>query len=436
MDILTSFLASILLVIGFIGLLPKRMKYAYYIFLCIYYFSLYYWFGAYYGQWLTFPVVLGCSLIVYLGCNRNLLDLILALAGYLVLILIDHLFTIPMAFLGRSIPYMHEHFQISFNIALICTSFLILRLIRRFFILPKLSVLASCPRKLLGFFLTELYLGIFLLAVNFIYGESVSYPAEVLSWNGTIIAAFVLSTMLIFYNMYDILKKNHELSLQQAQSAIMQDYTQRMESFYEEIRTFRHDYRNILFTMQLYIDTGNTKELKEYFHKNILNNTAILSDDGFCLGKLYQLEDPAVKSLLYTKLIAILNREINLEVEITDYIPALPMDSLTLCRILGILLDNALEAAADSPEKELRISIVSTETAVTFIISNSTLPLSVPVSSLLQRGYSSKEGHEGIGLSAVIGLLDPIPYANLSTKCEDTVFSQTLEIQKDEVLKG
>lgn len=436
MGIMTSFLASLALTIGFIGLLPKRMKYTYYIFLCIYYFSLHYGFLIYFGQWLTFLVVLGCSLIVYFGCSRNLLDLVLSLAGYLVLILIDHLFTIPLTFLGKSILYLHEYYEVPFYLALICTSFLILRLIRRFFILPKLSVLYSCPKRLLKFFLAELYLGIFLLAANFIYGESVSYPAEILSWNGTIIAIFVLSTMLIFYNMYDILKKNHELSLWQTQSAVMQDYTRRMESFYEEIRTFRHDYRNILFTMQLYIDEGNSEELKEYFHKNILNNTAILSDDGFYLGKLHQLEDPAVKSLLYTKLIAILNREINLEVEITDRIPALPMDSLTLCRILGILLDNAMEAAADSPEKELRISIVSTENAVTFIISNSTLPLAVPVSSLLQRGYSSKEGHEGIGLSTVIGLLDPIPYASLSTKCEDTVFSQTLEIQKEEVLKG
>ena len=122
--------------------------------------------------------------------------------------------------------------------------------------------------------------------------------------------------------------------------------------------------------------------------------------------------------------------------EIADRIPTLLMDSLTLCRILGILLDNAMEAATDSPEKELRISIVSTESAISFIISNSTLPLSVPVSSLLQRGYSSKKGHEGIGLSTVIGLLDSIPHVNLSTKCEDTVFSQTLEIQKEEVLKG
>lgn len=431
-----SALSGIYLAIGFVGLMPKRMKYVYYVLLGVYLFFLYNCFDIYLGQWLTFPLVIICSLIVYFGCNKNLFDLILALTGYLIVILCNHVFTIPMTILGKTVSSLYENFEISVYLVLIFVSFSVLRLMRRFLILPKLSILYSCPRKLLGFFLVELYLGIILLAVNFVYGESVSYPAEVLSWNGVIITILVLFTVLIFYNMYDILEKNYELNLQQAQSTVMQDYIHRMESFYEEIRSFRHDYRNILSTMQSYIESENTEELKKYFEKNILNSTDILSDDGFYLGKLYQLEDIAVKSLLYTKLIAIINREINLELEITDPIPILPIENLTLCRVLGILLDNAIEAAAESSEKEIRISIVSTETAVIFIITNSTLPLSIPVSRLFQKGYSSKERHEGIGLSTVIELLDPVPYANLSTRCENTIFCQNLEIQKNAVKKG
>lgn len=436
MSLIISSLAAIYFEVGFIGLLPKHMKYRNYFILFVYLTALHYCCNSFLGQWLTISFVLGSSLIVYFACNKNLLNLSLALTGYLILILNDHIFTIFMGVIGNSITYLHEYFEIPIYLMLIFISFLILRLIRRFFILSKLSILYSCPKKLLSFFLAELYLGITLLTANFIYGESVSYPTEVLSFNGMIITILVLSTVLVFYNMYGILEKNHELNLRQAQTTVMLDYTQRMESFYEEIRSFRHDYRNILSTMQCYIDEENLDELKQYFHKSILNNSAILSDDGFYLGKLYQLEDSAVKSLLYTKLITVFNREINLELEIAEPIPPLPIESLTLCRILGILLDNAIEAAAESSEKKLRISVVSTETAVIFTVTNSTLPFSVPVSRLLQRGYSSKAGHEGIGLSTVIELLDSVPYANLSTGCEDTVFYQTLEVQKNTSKKG
>lgn len=431
MNILTTALSSIYMTIGYTGLFPAHMKPKYYFYLLIYLYPLYYWCDIYFGQWFTFPLVLGNSLIIYLGSRGNLLNLALALTGHLITILINHIFLIPLSIMGKSIPYLYEHYELTVYLVLAFTTFTVLRLIRRFFILPKLSILQACPKKFLVFLLAVLYIGLALMTVNFIYGEAVSYPTEVLSLNGTLVTIFTLFTTLVFYNMYDILEENHELSLQQTQSAVMQDYAHRMESLYEDIRVFRHDYRNVLSTMQHYIDEENTQALKEYFHKKILNNTSVLNDDGFTLGRLHRLEDDAVKSLLYTKIIAILNHEINFELEIAESVPVLPMDSLALCRILGILLDNALEASLSSVEKLLHIAIVTTETSVLFSITNSTLPLPVPVGFLLQRGYSSKEGHEGIGLATVTELLDSISYANLSTKYEDTVFCQTLEIQRD-----
>lgn len=430
MSIFAAILSSTYFEIGYLGLLPVRMKLRYHLFLFTYLFSLYYWLTAYFGQWLTIALILGCSLIVYWGCHHNLLHLAFALTGHLFIILIDHVFTTPLSMMGISIPYLHQHYQIPYSLIRILIAYITLRLLRRFFILPRLSILSTCPKKLLRFFLAELYTGLTLMTVNFIYGESVGYPTEVLSLNGLIITVFTLSTLLIFYHMYGILEKNHELSLQQAQASIMQDYAHRMESLYEGIRSFRHDYRNTLATMQQYIDSENTEALKGYFHETILRDASVLSDDGFALGRLHRLEDDAVKSLLYTKTVAILNHKLNFELEIAEKVPMLPIDSLTLCRILGILLDNALEASLDSAEKMLRIAIVTTDTAVLFSITNSTPPLPVPVSVLLSRGYSSKEGHEGIGLATVMNLLNSIPCAELSTKCEGTVFCQTLEVRQ------
>lgn len=434
MSLLSAILSGNYMIIGYTGLLPVRMKPIFYLSLYSYLFILYYYLGAYLGQWLTIPLILGCSLIVYLGCHRNILHLTLSLTGYLLLILIDHFFMIPLSVMGKSLLYLHEHYEVTVYLVLILTIFIALRLLRRYFILPRLPILSACPKKLLLCLLAEIYTGLALMTTNFIYGEALSYPTEVLSLNGLIISVFTLITVLIFCNMYDILKKNHELTLQQAQSAIMQDYARRMESLYEEIRAFRHDQRNILATMQHYIDEENTEGLKEYFHKTILRGAPVLSDDGFTLGRLHRLEDDAVKSLLYTKAVAILNHEISFELEIAEKVPLLPMDSLTLCRILGILLDNALEASLDSAEKLLRIAIVTTDTAVLFSITNSTRPLPVPVSSLLKRGYSSKEGHEGIGLATAATLLDRIPQADLSIKYEqgDTSFYQILEIQRND----
>lgn len=414
---------------GYTGLLPTRMKSKFYFFLLTYLFLLNYAGSVHYGQWLTFPLVLGNSFFIYMGCHKNLLDLLFAITGHFLLILLEHIFTIPLSILEKTIFYTQANIIIV-HLILLPITFAVLRLIRRHLILPRLPILNACPKKLLCFFLAELYIGLILMAANFIYGESVSYPPEVLSFNGLLVAVFVLSTILIFYSMYDILEKNHKLSLQQAQSAIMHDYAHRMEQLYEDIRVFRHDYRNILSTMQYYIDNDNTEALKEYFHTTILNSAPVLSDDRFNLGRLRQIEDDAVKSLLHTKIVAALNHELTFNLEIAEPVPALPMDTLTLCRILGILLDNATEAAVESAEKELHIAIVSADMSVHFTIANSTPPLPIPVSDLIKRGYSTKKGHNGIGLATVAELLDTVPFANLSTRYENAVFSQTLEVKK------
>ncbi len=430
MNIFVAMLSATNYSIGYIGLLPVRMKSRYYLLLFAYSFSLYYWAGIFWGQWITIPLILGCSFIVYLGSHKNILHLTFSLTGYLILILLNHIFTILLSIIGKTIPYLHLqiHSAIIFLLTQILVLCIALYLLRRFFLLPRLPILSACPQKLLYFFLAELYAGLALMTANFIYGEAVAYPAEVLSLNGTLVTAFTLSAILIFYNMYDILKKNYELGLQQAQSAIMQEYAHRMESLYEDVRIFRHDYRHTHATMQNYIDEENTEALKDYFYKTILHCAPVLSDDGFTLGRLHLLEDDAVKSLLYMKIVAILNHKIHLNLEITEKVPVLPIDSIILCQILGILLDNALEAALVSSEKSLQITIVTTDSSVLFSISNSTLPLPVPVAALLKPGYSSKEGHEGIGLAIVDELLDSISCAELSTKYDGSVFCQALEI--------
>ncbi len=425
-----NFLATILMLSGYVTLLPICMKRRYYVLLLLYFFSLYCWIAPPLGQISTFLFIFGGSLIVYFGCQKSVLSVIFALTGHLILIFVDHLYTVPLSYLGFPLTYMQQNYAILYPLIAIITTIMILTIFRKFIIYPRLNILQTCPTKLLRLFLTELLIGLSLLTFNFIYGESVGYPTEVLSMNGFIITILTLSAVLIFYGMYDILMKNHELTLQQAQADVMQDYTNRMESFYDEIRLFRHDYRNILATMQDYIDNGDVEDLQKYFHDKILSDTDILSDDGFFLGKLHLIEDHAVKSLLYTKLITILNHKLSLTLELTERVPVIPLDNLLLCRVLGILLDNAIEASMASESKMLHLAIVCTDTATTFVIANSTLPLTVPISQLSAQGFTTKENHSGLGLATVHKLLDPLAHVSLFTECQDNVFRQTLEIQK------
>lgn len=429
MEYLISLLSTTYMMSAYVCLLPNRMKPIHYIVLFSYLFSYYTWFDSIFGQWGTLLIIaLNCT-IIYFGTKRNLFDILLCLTGHLLLIFANHLITIPSNLLGLSLVLLRETHAIP---ALLLSNFIIiilLRALRKHYLLPRLHIFASCSPKLLKVIIAGLLLSLSLLTINFVYGEATGYPTEVLSWNGIMISALIVVFMLIFYAMYDIMKSNYELQLQQAQTAIMQDYTQHMESIYADLRIFRHDYKQILSTLHFYIDNGDLPALKEFYCNKILNYTDPFSDDSFSLGKLHLIEDMAVKSLLYTKLLSISNKKLPFTLELAEPVPLLPVDSLSLCRVLGILIDNAIEAARDSEEKQLRIAVFPTNTAVVFIIANSTPPLQTPLAQLSQPGYSSKPNHEGLGLASVARILRSLPQAALTTQYENGIFRQTLEIE-------
>lgn len=424
-------LLSILYVgISFTGLVPYRMKTRYYLLLAIHLLLMYAVLGQFLEQWLTLPLVLISAGIIYCGANRKLWNVILSLVGYFLGVLVNHLFTIPLGLMGISMEDINTKHLLSFLIAVTLTTLFLHMLVRKFFLLPRLSILEDCPLKIQSVFLTELFVGVGLVTINFVYGEASGYPLEVLNFNGVLVLFLVLFTLLMLYYLFQLLHENYELKLLQKEQALMQDYTKKMENFYDEFRVFRHDYKNILSTLRCYIDTKDYSGLEQYFHEKILPASEEISSDNFVIGKLHLIGVPALKSILYSKLIRSLNLGLSLTLELTESLDEVPLDPLPLSRILGILLDNAMEAAVQTEEKYLVITIITADEYVLFSISNSTPSLTVPVTKLYEKGYTTKEQHDGLGLYTVRNMVDSYRHVNFITQY-DTVFRQTLEIRRD-----
>ncbi|MCH5345037.1 MAG: GHKL domain-containing protein [Acetatifactor sp.] len=430
MEILSVAFSAVFAVIGFSFLLSKRMKGIVFLLLLAYIFLIYAFMDNSLGQWKTFFLVSGSIIIVFAGTGKSLLDTLLSLTGYLVMTLVDYLFSVLRTWSGFPLQTLYVRHPVPFQLIVIFIGALLLLLLRRFYLYPKYATLEKAPPKLLFCFLIVVYLAILLMVFNFVYGKSFYYPTKQLIFNGFLIIVLALCTVLVFFNMSELLEREQALSLQQARLSVMQDYTERMEHLYEEMRAFRHDYKNILSTMEYYIDSGDMTSLQSYFHAKIQSHNPMLSSDSFILGKLHLIADPALKSLLYTKLISMLNHRLTIILEIAEPVEIFSMDNLTLCRVLGILLDNAIEAAVCGKEQKISLAVVSAEEAVHFVVGNDTLPISIPTSRLFEKGYSTKEGHSGLGLSTVRELIDPLPNVFLSTEYEDSYFRQTLTIQR------
>lgn len=385
--------------------------------------------------WFFIPSLAAAELVIYLGSRRNLFNVILSLTGYLFAMPAQALAAIPLRLQGR--PDTAAADLAVPRLLLMCLlAFLFLGLLQKYFIAPRMAALESCPVYLRRLLLFEVLTGAGITSLCLQCGESPGYPPEFPTLYGLTASGVALATAAVFYGMHGILMENLALRQEREQTAAMGEYTARLERLYEDMRVLRHDYRNILATLQDYIDSTDCSELRQYFHETLLPGFGVLSDDGFILGRLRLIEEPALKSLLYTKLSSALSRKLNLSLELAEAVPQTALNTLDLCRILGILLDNAMEAASETDRRTLHMAIIRLESDIVFIVRNSTLPLRVPVSRLFQKDFSTRKGHTGLGLATLTELISPLSAVTLSTDYSGEELTQTLTvIQKKENLR-
>lgn len=169
----------------------------------------------------------------------------------------------------------------------------------------------------------------------------------------------------------------------------------------------RHDLNNILQTYGGYIATENLEKLKQY-HQSLFEATVLLNENDMLNKKLE--ENPALVSLLMQKHKLAIAAQVNMRINIICTIDELYISELDLCRSVGNLLDNAIEAARESAKKWVGFSIeTKMDESKLIVVSNSTKE-DVDITSVVRAGVTSKEGHTGMGLNHTRKMLSK--YAN------------------------
>lgn len=135
------------------------------------------------------------------------------------------------------------------------------------------------------------------------------------------------------------------------------------------------------------------------YHESLLNTTVET-------GNLFDLsirfpENPALMSLIIEKRKQAELLGVQMNISITCLVSALTMAELDLCRLVSCLLNNAIEAAAESEQQRVSFSVEQkTDQSKLMIITNSCqAPLTID--QMFIAGLSSKKGHQGVGLNNV-----------------------------------
>ena len=212
------------------------------------------------------------------------------------------------------------------------------------------------------------------------------------------------------------------------QNEQLNEYTEQLEQQHTAVRKMRHDYLNILTSMTGYVDEGDIQGLKRYIENEVLPVEKQIELDTHQFKSLQNLKIPPIKALLFNKINIAQILGIKITVEIPNEIDKLNVKYFDLSRILGIILDNAIEESEQCESSEINIGIFKKNGSDIIIIENKCRPDIPSLQTLKQAGFSAKGLERGLGLKNLDEMIAKEKHIFLETRIDEGVFSQKVKI--------
>lgn len=285
--------------------------------------------------------------------------------------------------------------------------------------LSKIEILNKKHRYLL---ILNIVFGIILIATQLYILTFYTYllPAFILLLSIISILAYLIVS---FYTIFTVSKlERTSMSLEEAQL-----YNRTLEILQDNTRAFRHDFANILQGMVGYMDNNDMEGLRKYYSQLVediqqSNNLTTLSPKV--------VNNPAIYNVLASKYHKADSLGIKIHLEAFLDMNELHMKIYEFTRVLGILMDNAIEATSECENKIINVSFRkdSRKHMQLLVIENTYKNKDVDTDKIFEKGYSTKKGNTGLGLWEVRQILKKNNNLNLFTTKNSEFFIQQFEI--------
>ncbi len=237
------------------------------------------------------------------------------------------------------------------------------------------------------------------------------------------LSSLITYIIISFYTIFTESKlESTSTNLEEAQL-----YNKTLEILQDNTRAFRHDFSNILQGMVGYMDNNDMEGLKKYYSQLVediqhSNNLTTLSPKV--------VNNPAIYNVLASKYHKADSLGIKIHLEAFLDMNELHMKIYEFTRVLGILMDNAIEAASECEDKIINVTFRkdARKHMQLLIIENTYQNKDIDTDKIYEKGYSTKQGNTGLGLWEIRQILKKNNNLNLFTTKNEKFFSQQFEI--------
>lgn len=178
------------------------------------------------------------------------------------------------------------------------------------------------------------------------------------------------------------------------QSEMLEEAYAQLESLNGALRAQRHDFRNHLQVIGGLLEMGESDEAAKYIDR-------VYGSVGALSAQL-RTASPAVNALLRVKTAEAQKRGVAMDVVVRSAWEGLPAQGWEMCRVLGNLIDNAMDALKDTPSPRVTVTLGEELKALTFSVENNgpEIPMEIR-EKIFQPGFTTKGGERGQGLAIV-----------------------------------
>ena len=240
-----------------------------------------------------------------------------------------------------------------------------------------------------------------------------------------------ISVILICYSMvlYTLKTKNNYIEINEKYNSTLNSLKE-YEEILDKYRLLNHENKNQLLSIRGMLKSEN-KNVISYIDKIIENKC---KDNDKAMKDVSKIPTGGLRGLIYSKIILmkslgidykiIISRDVNTSdlIQIDDNL------MLDICRIIGVYIDNSIEAVEHLNKKNINLEMDVIDRELYISISNNYYG-NIEIEKIDKKGYSTKGNGHGYGLTLTREIINNNKKLRNEKRINKNVFTQTLIIK-------
>ncbi len=225
-------------------------------------------------------------------------------------------------------------------------------------------------------------------------GYSYIFKDESSIWiNENLRKLLVILCIVIIINIYIALRDANALKSLSTEYSMQGEVLEQIKDLNNTLRAQRHDFLNHLQVVYSLIEMDEYTEASNYIE--------MVYGDIKKVNRVLKTSDAAINALLQAKELDCEDRGISVHMKISTRLDKLKVPSWEMCRVLGNLIDNAIDATEENNNRFVEIEIFEESENYGFIVKNNgDMIFQDMKDKIFQPGFTTKgEKGQGMGLA-------------------------------------